>query len=265
MDTIKYLLQFLFKFAIVMFFAAIVWFAAVKFNPGFSLRSLFYVFTSPNASLPKNSATSTMVASTGWLPAPGSFKGLFHAQPAPTGDATNVGYGTTFHGYDNTADGGQFDYVTYRQQGIEMAQGKSTSGQYQSNTQNQTNTQPSAAVQQNIAPSFAQKSAYLRSLSIYEGGHVYTGLSFTGEARNALFSNGRFPVIIVEQSTGRALAISFAEATTNWSTPGWVRFQVKMNTVSQSNAGACLMIFEQGRPQGSQLQPIRVAIPVQCN
>lgn len=250
MDTIKYLLKFLFKFAVVSFFAALVWWLAATFNPGFSARSLLYILTSPNAV-----ATSSPSS---WLPAPGSFKGVFASVKPVSGDSPSVGYGTVFHGYDNSANGGQFDYVTYKQQGVAMAEGKGKLPA--SGTQNTT-----GAVSQTNVSAYAQNGLYIRSLSVYEGGRVYPGLTFTGEARESMFSNGKFPVIIADKITGRVISVATAVATTNWSVPGWVRFGVTVNTILPNNSSSCLMIFEQGKTQASQSQPIRTAIPVTCN
>ena len=252
MDTIKYLLKFLFRFAVVMFFVAIVWWGVVAFNPGFSLQTILYVLTSPNA-------TSSMQS--GWLPAPGSFKGLLaniHGQPS-------VGYGSVFNGFDNGSGDSQYRYVDYQEESqatVNAYVQSSVSGNSGQNTEIGSQKQNTNI---NIGNTFAQKSMYLRSLSLYEGGHIYTGLSFTGEARNLMFVNGKFPIIIAEQSTGRVLAVATAEATSNWATPGWVRFQTKVSSLNSSTARSCLMIFEQARSQGSQIQPVRVAIPIQCN
>ena len=246
MDTIKFLLRALFKLAIVAFFGAIVWWLVITYNPEFRIRSLLSA---------SSSSTST---SEGLLPSPTSFKGIF-AMPAPrNSSAPSIGYGQVFNGYGDQG-GEQFNYITYRQKGVEMAQGKSEKPVV-SGTQTGT-----AVSNQPTLIKYSQRSLYIRNISIYEGGRTYTGLTFIGEARSSMFLNGRFPIIIAEQATGRVLSVSYAEATSDWTVPGWARFHVKINTITPSASKECLMVFEQARVQNSQTQPARVAIPVMCN
>lgn len=221
----------------------------MQFNPGFSFRSLLFVLTSPNAGNSKQ-ATSTRE----WLPAPGSFKGIF--SPLYGTSSGGVARMNEFNGYSQ--NGEQFDYVAYRQKGIAMAEGKAS----------YPVTANSAGVGTAVSPRnivYADRGLYIRNLSLYEGGHVYSGLTFMGDAKNSLFVQGRFPIVIVEQTTGRVIARTYASATTNWSVPGWVRFGAKFDTVMQSNSSSCAMIFEAGAPTGSNNELLRVAIPVMCN
>jgi hypothetical protein len=105
----------------------------------------------------------------------------------------------------------------------------------------------------------------VRNLSIYEGGHVYTGLSFVGEARASLFREGKFPIVIIDQS-GRVVGMSYAVATTNWAIPGWVRFETKINYVLP-NKVPCLMIFEEMLTEKERVarKPARLPMSVMCN
>jgi hypothetical protein len=246
MENIKYLLRFLFKLAVIAFFAALVWWGVVTFNPGFRLYSLVSITT----------ATST--GNNGWLPSPRAFRGLLNKPKTPNpNENEGVIYGKVFNGYGNQS-GEQFDYVTYKEAGVQMAQGK---GVPTSNASGQGGSTSTSTQSQN---GYAQKSSFIRNLSIYEGGYVYTGLSFVGEARNTMFINGKFPIIVADRATGRALSISYGEATTDWAVPGWVRFQVKINGAFPNNV-PCTMVFEQAQYSGSQVSPTRVAIPVVCN
>ena len=247
MELIRSLLGLLLKIALALIFFSIVWWLITLFMPSLSLRSIF-----------SSSATST---DGGWLPAPGSFAGLL-GQRNNTGQNGKVfisgpaynGYGDS---YNNNAGYSQVNYITYTADGTEITGGGGSA-----------NAKP---VVKETTP-YAQKELYIRNLSIYEGGHVYTGLSFVGEARNTMFQNGKFAIIIADPM-GRVISTSYAEAMTSWSVPGWVRFQAIINSVLPYKIH-CTMVFQSGgNPQYSgsytysnqQINPIRVAIPVLCN
>lgn len=247
MDIIRHLLLLLFKLAIALFASAVIWWLFVTLFPEARLRALF-----------SKNGTSTVSGS--WLPAPGSYKGVFgNASGTITSNEykPGVAYNGWGNAYNNNNGGAQVDYVTYTTEGTQIIKG----GQNSVFDSSQTLTKS-----QNVSSSgFADRSLYIRNLSIYEGGHVYTGLSFTGEARNTLFQNGKFPVVIVD-GAGRVVTVSYAEATSNWSVPGWTRFQVKINGVLPNNI-QCAMIFEEAKQQYTYNNslPTRVAIPVMCN
>lgn len=244
MESVQYLLRFLFKLAIVVFFVALVWWGVATFAPSFSFRSLFLI----------SSGTSTVADSgQGWLPAPKNFKSLFGTGKTPTGEDNVYVPGPAFDGYKNLYKGNQggqqANLVSYTTTGVQITNGVGTPG---------FNSQ-----QQPTANGYSQKNLYIRNLSIYENGHIYTGLDFVGEARNSMFLNGKFPIIIADK-TGHAVFITYAEATTNWTAPGWVKFKTKI-TGSLPNKVPCTMVFEQARAQNFQGQPIRVAISETCN
>lgn len=254
METVQYLLRTLFKLAIVTFFAAIVWWAVITFNPGFTIRSLFFV-----GGATTTTGTSTQ-ASGGWLPSPRIFRG---GQAGPIVNKYNKdSYGPIFSGYDNQK-GQEFELITYTDEGAKKTKYIVTS----SNSGNSSNSRVEDKVEQAppVLTQYDQKSSYIRNLSIYEGGRTYTGLTFVGEARASMFLNGKFPIVIAEQATGRVLSVSFAEAVSDWTVPGWVRFRVKINTIAPSVSKGCLMVFEQARVQNSQAQPTRVLVHIQCN
>lgn len=99
------------------------------------------------------------------------------------------------------------------------------------------------------------RSAYLRNLSVYEGGTISYGTTFVGEARDTMFKNGLFTILVVDKDN-RILGTSQAINTGTWATSGWSRFQA---TVSHRlPAGACTLIFMSGTTQ----QQIR--LPVTC-
>ncbi len=247
MDIIRYLLSSLFKIAIVLFFAAIVWWLVSLFIPGSSLRAMFSL-----------SATST--AKGGWLPAPGSWNGLFGQQKIATGN-TYV-HGEAFNGYGNAYNGNQggaqVDYITYTMDGTKIIRGNNNEEVF--DNQNEINSN------QNVnSDGYSQRNLYVRNLSIYEGGHAYTGLSFVGEARNTMFQDGKFPIIIVNNA-GQVVSISSAEAISNWTIPGWTKFQVKIKDTLPYKV-PCTMVFESAKPNYSYqpIQTVRVAVPLMCN
>ena len=99
---------------------------------------------------------------------------------------------------------------------------------------------------------------------MYEGGHVYTGLTFVGEARNTMFQNGRFSIVVVDNTTNRVVSVSYAVATTDWTVAGWTRFQTKIVGTLPDKV-RCTMVFEQAAVSSQKTQPVRVAIPILCN
>jgi hypothetical protein len=253
MDNIKYLLTFLFKFAIIFFVAALLWWAVKVFFPEASIRALL-------SSLQGTSVTQK--SNGGWLPSPRSFKGLLGSPKVPTSGDNVYTPGPAFDGYKNAYNGNlggaQVDFITYTSTGTQIIHGVGTPN---------VNQQPDVVVEpaqvSQTSTAYQDKNIFIRNLSIYKGGHVYTGLSFVGEARETMFKDGKFPIIMADQ-TGRVLSVSYGEATTNWAVPGWVRFQVKINGVFPSNV-PCTMVFEQAMMQGSHITPTRVGVPVMCN
>ncbi len=248
MGIIRYLLSAMFKIAVILFCVAIVWWLVSTLIPGLSYRSIFL-------------ANGTSTEARAWLPAPGSWKGVFGHQKTATGnlyihgDAYN-GYGNTYNGNQG---GAQVKYVSYTVDGKEVVYGNN-SNEVVFDSQNQI------ASNQNVnSEGYSQRNLYVRNLSIYEGGHAYTGLSFVGEARNTMFQEGKFPIIIVN-NVGQVVSVSKAEATSNWSVPGWTKFQVRIND-TLPNKVPCTMVFESAKPSYSYqyVQTIRVAVPVMCN
>lgn len=111
----------------------------------------------------------------------------------------------------------------------------------------------------------ADRRLTIRNLSIYQGGHIYTGLAFVGEARSMMFRDGKFSIIVVDRA-GRLVGISTAVAQTKWTVPGWVRFETKINYSLPSNA-PCTMIFEEALTSSEQKlrAPNHVSFGVRCN
>lgn len=253
MDNIKYLLTILFKFAIIFFVAALVWWFVAVFFPEFSIRTVLSSLV----------GSSTEKNSDGWLPSPRNYKGLLGGAKVPTSGDNVYTPGPAFDGYKNAYNGNQggaqVDFIIYTSTGTQIVR-------YGAGTPT-VNQQPDVVVGSAQVPqtstAYQDKNIFIRNLSIYKGGHVYTGLSFSGEARETMFKDGKFPIIMADQA-GRVLSVSFGEATTNWAIPGWVRFNVKINGVFPSNT-PCTMVFEQAMMQGSRITPVRVGVPVLCN
>lgn len=102
---------------------------------------------------------------------------------------------------------------------------------------------------------------YVRNVTLYKGGSLYTRISFTGEAKEAFFKQGVFPVYIVD-GAGRLLAQEQAVATPIWTFPGWTRFSVTVQTTLPSQV-PCAVIFHAA--QGSTLGNTQESMPMICN
>jgi hypothetical protein len=127
-----------------------------------------------------------------------------------------------------------------------------------------TNVQTKSSGTANM-DSASDRRLTIRNLSIYQGGQVYTGLAFVGEARSTMFRDGKFPIVVVD-GAGRLVGVSTAIAQTQWSVPGWVRFEARINYVLPNNA-PCTMIFEEALTSSEQKlrAPNRVSFGVRCN
>lgn len=230
MDTIKYLIGFFFKLAFAALFVALIWWLVSLLFPALSLSQVKAVFSTEE----KRDI----------LPSPRAYSGLIKSVTAPTPTTNLYVHGKPFDGYESY--GGTYTYSTSTASFVSY------------------NSRSSSSNQTTVAPS---RSMYIRNLSIYENGHVYTGLSFVGEARNEMFSNGGFHVIVVDQR-GVLVGTSRAVKQDNWSVPGWSRFTTRIDYVLPPGGAPCSMIFEQGRVSqysGNTAQPVRVGIPVKCN
>lgn len=232
MDTIKYLIGFFFKLAFAALFVALIWWLVSLLFPALSLSQVKAVFSTEE----KRDI----------LPSPRAYSGLIKSVTAPTPTTNLYVHGKPFDGYESY--GGTYTYSTSTGSFVE----------YSSRSSSATTLQPTAA------PS---RSMYIRNLSIYENGHVYTGLSFVGEARNEMFRNGAFTIFTID-SRGAVIGLSRASSTGAWSVPGWSRFTTRIDYVLPPGGAPCSMIFEQGRVSqysGNTAQPVRVGVPVKCN
>jgi hypothetical protein len=242
MDSIRHLLQFFIKIALAFFVAAFVFWLISLARPSIHIGKFFSLKT----------ASSTV--SEDWLPSPRTYAKLFKVGANTPNEYTNVYTpGPAFNGYggnNNQYTYSTYNYVTYTSTGTVITKG--TTGEQVS--------QNSSSLQKSVA-----RAQLIRNLSVYEGGHVYTGLAFVGEAKSSMFKNGRFPIIVADQ-TGRVIGISAAIATTNWTVPGWARFETKIIYPLPVNV-PCSMIFEEAltNEERAARAPQRVSIPVRCN
>lgn len=268
MDIIKHSLEVIFKLAFGILLFVFVWWVITLLFPALTITAL-------RESLAGNTSTSTVKSKNNdILPDPRTYKGLFSSIKTP-GENSNVyepgpayaGYGKAYSAYSSS----QASFVTYTASGTTVTNGDGSVisyKEYSDRNPGTLGTKSVAASSGSPAGGYSKKELYIRNLSIYEGGHIYTGISFVGEARSTMFINGKFPIIIADMA-GRVVAVTYAEATTNWATPGWVRFQTRINSVLP-NKVRCLAVFEQARsnsqyPYNDVGEPVRVAVPVLCN
>jgi hypothetical protein len=257
METIRYLLLVFIKAAAAFFLAAAVWWLVTLLYPSLSLRSL----------ITHSVGTSGKSAATDWLPSPKQYKNIFGKTPAPesqvyvpaapfSGYTINNPTTATANGYTYSSA----NYITYTASGSAVVTADGTPVKEAVSAVDQNPSVGNA-----LDSVFSVRSLYIRNLSIYESGHVYTGLSFIGEARANMFRDGKFPIIIFDRS-GRAVGVSAAVATTDWSVPGWVRFETRI-PYTLPNTMPCTMVFEEALTAQERVghNPIRVSMEVKCN
>jgi hypothetical protein len=165
--------------------------------------------------------------STDWLPAPKNYKGLLGSPQSGGTYGTEYIAGPAYNGYSNAP----------------------ASGNQNTNVNNQVFTGNTSA--------YAEKSLYIRNLSVYEGGKVSYGLTFVGEARDTMFRNGIFPISIIDR-TGKVWGTTQAINTGAWATPGWARFQATIPNQLPPNIDCALIFF-------SANQNVKVGLAVRCN
>ena len=263
MESIRHLLGFFLKISVAIFLLVLIlWFvSSIPRTPGAKSGTIL---------------SSTTTVNTDLLPSPRTYSGFFSASgtdptkpkifvapepyvyngPQPSTDTSNVS--NKARGVDGVNG---YSYTTYVYDGSGVFVPVSGSHTQTPPSSSLSNTSTSLSTSSNQTTS---RSLYIRNLSIYEGGHVYTGLSFIGEARSTLFRDGKFQIVVVD-THGRVVGVSVAVATTQWSVPGWVRFAAKINYALPNNI-SCMMVFEEALTQAEKSrQPLRVPLPVICN
>jgi hypothetical protein len=254
MDTIRHLITVFIKIALLFFLAALVWWGVSVFVPAVSLRSLF-------------SSGSGTSSSTDWLPSPKKYSSIFKKDKytaqvfVPSAPFSGYNINDTINDSKNGYTYTETKYITYTASGSVITRLDGT-------VVDDSVPAEHEPVEQNnpvLDTVFSLRSLYVRNLSIYEGGHMYTGLSFIGEARSNMFRGGRFPIVMFDQA-GRVIGVSAAVATTDWSVPGWVRFETKI-PYTLPNTMPCTMVFEEALTAQEKVgrNPVRVSMGVKCN
>lgn len=255
METIRYLITIFIKIAFSFFLAAFVWWIASLFVPSISLRNLF-------------TSSGPAGTSTDWLPSPKKYSGFLQKEKitsqvhVPSAPFSGYNINDTINDDKNGYTYSNTNYITYTASGSVITRLDGTVVDEEISASD-TGTAPA---QGGALPSvFSIRSLYVRNLSLYEGGSVHTGLSFIGEARSNMFRGGKFPIVIFDQF-GRAVGVSAAIATTDWSVPGWVRFETKIPYTLPSNS-PCTMVFEEALTAQERVghNPVRVSMGVKCN
>lgn len=119
----------------------------------------------------------------------------------------------------------------------------------------QTGAQNSVVFNANQA-GFSQTELFIRNISVYRGQSIAPGFTFTGEARETMFSQGRFMLYLANKD-GHIVGTGEAVAVDQWSIPGWHRFNGRI--ISMNGQGECFLIFRSSSPTQPQ-----VTIPVVC-
>jgi hypothetical protein len=231
METIEYLLSFVIKLAFgLLLAAAVLWLVGLLY-PSFKVSTIL----------------SGDVFSRDWLPAPKNYGGLLGSQTNNGGMNGKVYTpGPAYNGYANAnggyTSGSNVDWVIYTATGTQVIKGGQDvrSGVFTGNT-----------------TAYAEKSLYVRNLSVYEGGMVSYGTTFVGEARDIMFRNGIFTILVIDKG-GKVLSTAQAINTGTWAAPGWARFQATISTRLPPNTD-CALVFH------SANQSVKVGMFVRCN
>lgn len=102
----------------------------------------------------------------------------------------------------------------------------------------------------NTSP-YTSQTTHIRNLSLYNGAPIYEGYTFTGEARETMFRNGMFPIVIVNRE-GQFIASLQAMNTGTWATPGWARFQATVPVKLPSMP--CVLVFLSAEDRNVQVR-----------
>lgn len=177
-----------------------------------------------------------------WLPAPKNYGGLLGKRTNSDENGKVYVPGPAYDGYAN-ANGyyqstGDVEWVIYTSTGTQIIGSRNPSS--------------------GTTTAYAQKSLYVRNLSIYNGGSISYGMTFVGEARETMFKNGIFPILVLDEK-GRILATTEAINTGTWSIPGWARFQATIRNQLPKNT-PCTLLFLSGNQQS-----VRIGMNVRCN
>lgn len=228
MDTIRFILGAVIKLILILLsIALLLW-----------LVGIFYPDLKPSKII------NWKVFTADWLPSPKNYRPLFNAK---TTDGTNGNVyvpGPAYNGYANGEANGQsgsnVDWVYYTATGTQVVRAGGA----------QAGTSPTPS-------GFADRSLYIRNMSLYEGGNIAYGLTFVGEARDTMFKNGIFTILVVD-AQGKVITSMNAVNTQTWSIAGWSRFQATVPARLPSGA-PCALIFLSANQSWT-----KVGMRVQC-
>lgn len=244
MDTLRFLIGYVLKIAFALFLAAFLIWVITLFIPGVTLKSFVPSFSDTKKG-----------TSTDWLPSPKAYQGLF-GKMSPPNEYTNVYvHGKAYDGYGSST--GSYSYssasfITYTSTGTAVQGG----GKYNAE-------KGVIEYGERAATTTEERMLYVRNLSIYQGGLLESGLSFVGEVRQTMVKNGIFPLVLVDKDR-RVIGISTARTTSDWSVPGWTRFEAKI-THPVPYTGPCALVFEQALTQEERSRtPVRVPLAMNC-
>ncbi|MEZ0209275.1 MAG: hypothetical protein ACAH17_03820 [Candidatus Paceibacterota bacterium] len=226
MDTIRYLLGFIVKLVVgIVIVVFVLWLVGLLY-PNFKASNLF----------------KGGVFSFDWLPAPKNYGGLLGTRSDTNGKVYQSG--PAYNGYAQAGNqygsGADVEWTIYT---------GTSSYVVKSNPGNQVFT--------GNTTQYAEKSLYIRNLSVYEGGNISYGMVIFGEARQTMFKNGVFTLTVIDRS-GKIIAVTQAINTGTWATPGWTRFQATIPTRLPQGAECALVFY-------SANEPIKVGLAVRCN
>lgn len=266
MDTIRYLLSFLVKTIFSLLMIALVFWLFKLLFPQVHVSTFFR-------------SGGEVTDDSSWLPAPGSFKGLLLGGKAPTPTFNEYVAPEPYNGYGTVKAAKNAQpvyYVRYTSEGVEVTSSQAegdlpptengvavTANQNTASVSTNSNTNTNTQTDQSQVVGYSPKSLYMRNLSMYEGGHIYTGFTVTGEARSLMFIDGKFPVIVADKD-GKLVTVVPAVALSDPNASSWVKFRAKVTSVLPVGS-RCTVVFEQARQKGSTLVPARAAVPVICN
>lgn len=234
MDTIRFLLSKIVKLTLGLLFLSLVLWLVGTFYPDLHPSKVF----------------SWKLFSADWLPAPKNYGSLLGERSTDGTNGKVYVPGPAYNGYTSGPSGADVSWVYYTATGTQIIRGGSAA-----TISSQTFTSAGQATQNTNG--FSDRSSYIRNISVYEGGTITYGMTIYGEARDTMFKNGLFTIVIVDQA-GKVITTAQAINTGTWATPGWARFQTTIPSRLPSKV-RCGMLFL------SANQPIKVGMTVQCN
>lgn len=247
METLHYLFSHALKYvmilAVVIFFFFIGRLIAPSIPPEYHLKNLFD-FRSKEAKQASNQPNTEF-----FLPTPGSL--ALRKVETPTTETnvyvSNSAYtpGAPYNGYQNGTP-------------VNWPSGAINNDYTYSSYSYSSASSGDDPVFDATQAGFSSMSAYLRSISLARGSYVYQNLLFGGEAREAMFIDGKFSLYIIN-GRGQVIGRGVATALDQWAIPGWHRFTGRILTAIPPNQQNCALVFQQDKPSG-----LHMIMPASC-